>query len=63
MDQDKQPNCFKCRHFKTTYRSEQPYQCDKFAMLTKLLPSIVVFKTSGEQCKFWEPSPKQPDPR
>ncbi len=60
MERDKQPNCHKCQYLKRTYRVELPYQCQQFAMSSSVIPSLYVWKTSGEQCKYWKDIPSRP---
>ncbi len=56
MSNDK-VNCFKCVFFQITYQKEMPYQCNNMAFKSKILPSIVVKKNSGNDCLVFTPKP------
>ena len=43
-------DCFKCRFFQVTWEPNFPYACQAFGFKTKNLPSIEVFRSSGQRC-------------
>ena len=47
-------NCFKCVHFAITWDEKMPYGCKAMQFKTKILPSIEVYKSSGEKCMLFE---------
>lgn len=47
----KQVNCRKCKYFYVTWDQNNPYGCKYFGFKTKTLPSVYVYKSSGEPCK------------
>lgn len=48
-------NCFKCRHFFTTWDASNPRGCKAYGFKTKELPSTLVKRTSGMDCLKFEP--------
>ena len=44
--------CMGCLHFYITYKKERPWGCKKFGFISKLTPSIEVFKTTGTECAY-----------
>ncbi|QFF97878.1 uracil-DNA glycosylase [Psychrobacillus glaciei] len=48
-------NCFKCRHFFTTWDASNPRGCKAYGFKTKELPSALVNRTSGMECLKFEP--------
>ena len=50
----KQINCRKCVNFYVTWDPNNPYGCRYFGFKTKTLPSVYVFKSSGEPCKAFK---------
>lgn len=48
-------DCRKCQHFYVTWDPNAPDGCRKFAFKTRLLPSDVVYQSSGEACKGFLP--------
>jgi len=55
---EKRVNCFKCKHFYITWDKRFPYGCRAFGFKSKLLPSIEVFKASGQKCLQFTPKEK-----
>lgn len=46
--------CFGCAHLVTTYERSFPYACRLMGMKSRALPSIEVFKATGEECRGYE---------
>ncbi|WP_425446082.1 hypothetical protein [Dethiothermospora halolimnae] len=44
-------NCFKCKYFFITWEKAKPRGCGYFGFKSKMLPSSVVLKSSGNPCK------------
>lgn len=51
----KRINCFKCKYFYITWDKKNPKGCSYFNFKSKQLPSIVVRKTTNENCKAFKP--------
>jgi hypothetical protein len=47
---DNRVNCYKCVHFTITWEPKYPRCCRLFGFKTAAMPSIAVFKSSGEPC-------------
>ena len=47
-------NCFKCRHFFTTWDAQHPRGCKAYGFKTRELPSVLVKRTSGVECLKFE---------
>jgi len=43
-------NCFKCRHFFTTWDARHPRGCKAYGFKTKEIPSALVKRSSGMEC-------------
>ncbi|WP_430884532.1 uracil-DNA glycosylase [Fusibacter sp. JL216-2] len=56
----KQVNCRKCVFFYITWDQKKPYGCKYFGFKSKVLPSVSVYKSSGEQCKAFTPKEVKP---
>lgn len=54
MNKTNRVNCFKCEYFNITWDANNPRGCSYFGFKTKLLPSVLVLKTSGEKCKAFK---------
>ena len=50
MPKGNKPDCFKCKHFYTTWDASFPYGCKGFGMKSKRFPSLEVFLTSKRHC-------------
>jgi len=48
-------DCFKCRHFYITWEANQSRGCKAFGFKTRMMPSLVVFETSGAECLKYTP--------
>ncbi len=44
--------CFGCDNFYITYMKGRPYGCKAFGFISKKLPSIEVFSSSGIHCAY-----------
>lgn len=47
-------NCHKCEYFFVTWEPRFPYGCSNMGFKSKILPSLEVFKASGEPCRAFE---------
>lgn len=46
----KKSNCRKCKYFYITWDSKAPNGCKAMGFKTKLIPSLVVFQSTGHNC-------------
>ncbi len=53
------PNCYDCEYFKISWDARFPKSCAKFGFKGKQLPSIDVLATTGQQCCFFVPKPRE----
>ena len=44
--------CHGCKHFFITYRQHKPYGCRAYGFISKNIPSMVVFQSSGMKCAY-----------
>ena len=44
-------NCFKCKYFFITWDKIKPRGCSYFAFKSKIIPSVMVKKSSGKPCR------------
>ena len=51
---EKKINCYKCRHFYVTWDINYPKGCKAYNFKSEEMPSILVKKTSGIECYFYE---------
>jgi len=54
-----QINCFKCIHYYITWDPARPKGCRHFGFKSTQLPSIVVYKSSGEPCQAFQEKRKK----
>ena len=47
---EKKITCNKCTHFYVTWDKQYPRGCRAMGFKTKIMPSLVVFKSSGVKC-------------
>ncbi|UOR11173.1 hypothetical protein MUO15_16460 [Halobacillus amylolyticus] len=47
-------NCFKCKHFFTTWNPQFPRGCKAYGFKGKEMPSDLVLKTTGTSCMQFE---------
>ncbi len=48
----KKLTCNGCLYFYITYKKNRPWGCKKFGFISKFLPSIEVFNTTGTECAY-----------
>jgi len=46
-------NCRKCRYFFVTWNPSHPYGCKAYGFKGRLMPSITVKKTTGQECQIF----------
>jgi hypothetical protein len=46
--------CQKCEYYFVTWNRNAPHGCRGMGFKSKLIPSLVVFKNSGESCKLFK---------
>ena len=44
--------CHGCQYFFVTYRIKRPWGCKKFGFISKFLPSLEVYWTTGIECAY-----------
>ena len=44
--------CYGCSYFYVTYKQSKPYGCKAYGFISRILPSIVVFESSGIKCAY-----------
>ncbi len=44
--------CYGCEYFYITHRMRRPWGCYKFGFISKILPSLEVFITTGMECAY-----------
>ena len=49
---DEKNTCFGCQNFYITHRAHRPYGCRAFGFISKNLPYLEVFSSSGMQCAY-----------
>ncbi|MCY6371616.1 uracil-DNA glycosylase [Clostridium ganghwense] len=49
----KKINCRKCKYFYITWDAKSPYGCRAMGFKTKLMPSLVVFQSTGKNCLYF----------
>ena len=52
---ENKPNSIKCHgcyFFYITYKKTRPYGCKAYGFISKYIPSLVVFQTSGIKCAY-----------
>ncbi len=53
MSRENYINCFKCKHLVITWDRNKPYGCNALGFKSKRLPSIEVYKSSGQRCMLF----------
>ncbi|MCX5834251.1 MAG: uracil-DNA glycosylase [Deltaproteobacteria bacterium] len=56
---EKSINCHNCRHFFITYDPLFPYGCRVIGFKSRDLPSVVVSRDSGAQCRSYSTKKKK----
>ena len=49
---NKRVKCNRCVYFYITYKKERPWGCKKFGFISKFIPAIEVFSTTGIECAY-----------
>ena len=52
LNDQKRIKCYGCIHFYITYKKERPWGCRRFGFISKSIPSIEVFITTGTECAY-----------
>jgi len=50
----KRINCRRCEYYFVTWQQSQPHGCKAYGFKSALIPSMVVFKSSGSDCSFFK---------
>ena len=58
---DKKINCRLCRHYYVTWEPNHPYGCRAMGFKGKLLPSMMVVRTTGKPCSMFLKKKNRPD--
>ena len=48
------PNCMRCACFKISWDPSLPYSCDVFAIKSRYLPSLEVYRSAGSHCPSFQ---------
>lgn len=48
-------NCYKCKNFYVTHEPQRPYGCKGMKFKSKIIPSRVVYMSSGKECMLFSP--------
>ncbi|MDX9813612.1 MAG: uracil-DNA glycosylase [Sulfurimonas sp.] len=51
----KRVNCFKCEYYFVTWEASRPHGCKAYGFKSKIIPSMVVFQSSGTPCSLFKP--------
>lgn len=54
--------CRKCIHYFVTHDPERPYGCRAMGFKSRKNPALVVFESSGMQCRLFSPKDKNDPP-
>ncbi|QKJ23049.1 hypothetical protein ALEK_1781 [Poseidonibacter lekithochrous] len=46
--------CQKCIHYYVTWEPSNPHGCNAYAFKSKAIPSVVVKRSSGADCNFYQ---------
>ncbi|QDF28901.1 hypothetical protein [Halarcobacter anaerophilus] len=46
--------CQKCKYYFVTWQPSKPHGCKAYGFKSKLIPSLVVKRSSGRDCSFFE---------
>ncbi|MBN2782256.1 MAG: uracil-DNA glycosylase [Campylobacterales bacterium] len=50
---NKKINCRRCVYFFVTWQPNNPYGCKAYGFKSKMIPSMVVFQSSGRDCEMF----------
>ena len=53
MKKNNQILCGKCKFYFVTYEKYKPWGCSKFGFKSSILPSQLVFNTTGTNCAYF----------
>lgn len=56
--QEREIDCFSCRHFYITYDQSYPYGCRAPGFKSRLLPSKEMYANSGMECQLFQEKAK-----
>ena len=48
----KRVTCHGCNYFFITHKKQRPWGCKKFGFISKFIPSLEVFSTTGMECAY-----------
>ena len=48
----KMVKCSGCYYFFITYKKNRPWGCKKFGFISKFIPAMEVFSTTGIECAY-----------
>jgi len=48
-------NCHRCKYYYVTWEKKNPHGCKALGFKSSIVPSLVVFQSSGTKCKFYSP--------
>jgi len=46
--------CQKCQYYFVTWQQNKPHGCKAYGFKSRLLPSMVVFQSSGTKCSLYK---------
>lgn len=46
--------CVKCKHYFVTWKKNKPHGCRAYGFESQAMPSVVVKRTSGSDCNFFQ---------
>ncbi|MCP3923102.1 MAG: uracil-DNA glycosylase [Desulfobacterales bacterium] len=55
--------CQRCKYYFVTWNKSTPHGCRGMGFKSALIPSLVVFKNSGESCQMYTEKEKKKDDR
>jgi len=50
--------CQRCEHYYVTWEPQRPHGCKMYGFKSKMIPSVVVKSSSGEQCQLFSQNNK-----
>ncbi len=53
MNKDYRIDCRHCRHYFVTWEPERPHGCRIMGFKSRTMPSLVVYRNSGEICRAY----------
>ena len=51
-NEKKMVTCSGCYYFFITYKKNRPWGCKKFGFISKFIPAMEVFSTTGTECAY-----------